>query len=51
MFPLNLQLTPTHTHNIAAIINGCLWDVYLIQLAHVTIKQELILNSLINKDY
>jgi len=40
MFPLNLQLTPTHLFNIAAIIKGCLWNVYLIQLSHVTINKK-----------
>jgi len=37
MFPLNLQLTPTHIHNIAVIIKGRLSNVYLLQLSHVTI--------------
>ena len=41
MFPLNLQLTPTHITNIAVIINGCMWNVYLIQLSHVTIHKDI----------
>ena len=40
MFPLNLQLTPTHSYIIAPIIKGCLWNVYLIQLSHVTINKR-----------
>ena len=41
MFPLNLQLTPTHSFNIAAIIKECLWNVYLIQLSHITFNHLL----------
>ena len=56
MFPLNLQLTPTHSLIIAVIIKGSLWNVYLIQLSHVTINKRYFLfinqiNELMNKDY
>ena len=41
MFPLNLQLTPTHKYNIAATNKGCMLSVYLIKLSHVTINQSI----------
>ena len=40
MFPLNLQLTPTHSSNITVLFKWCLWNVYLIQLSHVTINKR-----------
>ena len=38
MFPLNLQLTPTHVLTITSIIHGCSQSGHLIQLSHVTIE-------------
>ena len=50
MFPLNLQLTPTHLLNIASIIEGCLKSGYLIELSHVTIGNEYLKFINVNND-